>query len=147
MRSRILLSVMVVQALLVPSGAIDAQTVSAEVTIKVPVNLTQLGPDVGKVVVACNIQSSAITNGSPNVNEVNRFTDVPVSGGQVVTTVTLVFSLTQLNNPVGKTAAVLCNLTGWSTSQQAYVQFGPNSPNPSFRTTTNPPDLNSTFVW
>ncbi len=132
--------------LLAPASA-SAQTVQAEVTLKVPVSLTQFGPDVSKVRVGCNIRSDAITNGDAN-RSISKVQEIPMSGGQLSTTASLVFSFTALDNPVGKNAIITCSLDGWSTSQSTWVQFTGGASNPSFK--TNGPSiglLDGAFVW
>ena len=125
-----------------------AQSVSAEVTLQLPINLTQLGPDVEKVRVGCTINSVAITNGTSTGNHsISRLQDVPVSGGKVVTTVSLAFAFTELDNPVGKGATISCSASGWSTSQQTWVQFQPTATNVSFRTSPKVDFIDSSFVW
>ena len=119
------------------------------VTIKIPINLTQFGSDIVKVKVGCTIFSEAITNGTGAANQyMRKEQEVPMSGGKVTETVSLVFSFTQLNNPVGKTATVNCDLTGWSTVDQAWTSFGPNRANPSFRSSTElSGSIGNPFTW
>lgn len=147
MTSRFPLAVVTAITMAAPTPG-TAQTVSASVTLQVPVNLTQLGPDVEKVRVGCSVNSLAITNGTgTGSHEITKTQELPVSGGSVVTTASLVFSFTQLDNPVGKNATIVCTLNGWSTSQQKWIQFVPGEPNPSFRTTTTVGFLDGSFVW
>ena len=146
----------VAAALLVAIGApamLAAQTVSAEVTVSVPVKLTQIGPDVPKVRVTCDVMSEAFTTATNDLASlgtsryVRKSQELPATGGQVTTTAALVFSFTGLDNPVGKKADVICVLTGWSTSQAAWVPFEPLATNLSLRTTATVPLLNTSFVW
>ena len=149
MKSTLVLAILAIGLLAVPaSGA--AQT-ATEVTLKVPVNLLQFGPDVSKIRVACSIRSDAITTGN-TFREVSKTTEIPMSGGQVVTTATIVFAFTGLDNPVGKSATIVCSLDGWSTSQQSWNQFRGGATNPSFKvlSTPNPATLvflDGSFVW
>jgi hypothetical protein len=150
MKSPMTLSLMLI-SLIAPRPS--AAQVPAEVTLKVPVNLTKLGPDVTRIKVQCSIQSNAITAGEnleylgTSTNTVLQVQEFPVSGGQVVTTASFVFAFTKLDNPVGKTAAAGCNLVGWSESQLRYLQFGPGETNPSFRVTSTVAGINSYFDW
>jgi hypothetical protein len=142
MKARLMLACMTI--ILAAPASSAAQTMSTEVTLNVPVNLTQLGPDVAKVRVACSIASSAIITAS---DKAEKLQEVPVSGGQVVTTMSLVFSFTGLDNPVGKSATVACAITGFSTSQQTWDPFTQNATNPSFRTTPSITFIQTGFVW
>lgn len=148
MNSRVILPIAAAILLITPVSS--AAQVSTEVTLAVPVNLTQLGPDVAKVLIGCSIKSDAITTGPAGTpNQVTKSTELAVSGGQVVTTASLVFSLTGLSNPVGKTATIVCTINGWSTSQQSWLQFTPNAANQSFRITGSSSlgFLDASFVW
>jgi hypothetical protein len=127
----------------------SAAQVSAQVTVKFPVNLTQFGPDLAKIKVSCDIFSDAITNGISTGNHIIRKEqELPVSGGQVTADVSLVYSITGLNNPAGTLASVTCILLGWSTSAQIWLSFSPTETNSSFKTTSVIPNNNgSTFYW
>src|ERR1043166_8476917 len=140
MNSRLVFAI-TTTCLLAAPAMLTAQTVSAEGTLKVPVTLTRIGPDVSKVQVKCGIIADAITVGSSDVltdysgnRYVEQVAETPVSGGQVSTTASLVFSFTGLDNPAGKTARVTCILLGWSTTEQKWNPFNPQASNPSFRT-------------
>ena len=139
------LAALMMACLTAPSSS-AAQTTQAEVTLKVPVNLTQLGPDVSKIIVGCSIRSDAITTGGTN-REVTRTQELPVSGGAVVTTASIVFSFTGLDNPVGKSASIVCSLNGWSASQGTWTQFTPGAANPAFRTTTTVSMIDASYTW
>jgi hypothetical protein len=150
MKAQMTLSLMLI-ILVAPEPS--AAQVPAEVTLKVPVNLTKLGPDVTRIRLQCSIQSDAITAGEnleyfgTSTNTVIQIQEFPVSGGQVVTTASFMFGFAKLNNPVGKSAAAGCNLVGWSESQMKYLQFGPGETNPSFRVTSTVTGINSYFDW
>ena len=140
---------LVTLGLVAATAPVEAQTVSAQVTVNVPVNLSQFGPDVAKGRVRCTMSGNAITEGTGTGNHyVTKDQEFPISGGQATTTVTLLFSFTALNNPVGTTATVTCSLEGWSTSQQSWNGFFQNSPNPSFKVSGNEPlSIQQAFVW
>jgi hypothetical protein len=133
-------------AMLAVPASSAAQTAEAEVTLKVPVNLTQLGPDVSKIRIGCTIRSVAISTGNAN-GEVTNTQEIPVSGGQVVTTASLAFSFTRLDNPVGKSAFITCSLDGWSAPQQAWIQFTGGATNPSFRISPSLGLIGGAFAW
>ena len=153
MSPRFVLPVLVAAWLATPA-LVSAQTVSAEVKLNFPVNLTQLGPDVQKVKVTCAIISDAITAGTSGVLSsasggrwVEQSAEFPATGGLVSTNAILTFSLTGLDNPVGKNASISCILVGWSVAEQKWNFFNTAATNVSFRTTTNVPTLQSSFVW
>ena len=136
-------------ALSAPSAA-AAQSVQTEVTLKVPVNLTDFGPDVAKIRLSCVITSSAITNGS-STGAIAKYSDeIPMTAGKVATTVSITFSPVALSlNPVGKTASVFCEIAGWSTSLSSWYNFHGGATNPAFKTTTTAgaAPLTTSFVW
>jgi hypothetical protein len=114
----------------VATASSAAQTNPGDITFTVPVNITQLFPDVTKVRVTCAVRSEAITVGRIVVKNVQqpgavaKSVDLPVSGGQVVTTATVVVSVAGvLENPVGKVATYSCSVDGYSNSQQAWKVF------------------------
>jgi hypothetical protein len=153
MNSRFTIGLVAAVSLATPA-LLSAQGVSTEVTFKIPVNLTQLGPDVQKVKVSCSLLSDAIvatTSGATALYgggfEVAKAAELPATGGQVVTTALLVYTLTGLDNPVGKNANLSCILVGWSPTEKTWIVFDPNATNASFRTTTEVPVLKSSFVW
>ena len=143
MRYRLVVLVLTI-ALLTDPESIAAQTISTEVTVKVPVNLTQLGPDVAKVQVGCSLSGPAVVTAS---DKSVRLQEVPATGGQVVTTVSLVFSLTGLDNPVGTSATLSCGIDGFSTLQQSWYYFADNALNLSFRTTPSLGYQKIDFIW
>ena len=138
----------ILASLLLAPAPLAAQSVSAEVTLKVPLNLTQFGPDLAKVRVGCTITSDAITNRDAN-HAISKTAEVPVSGGQVVTTASVVFAFTNLDNPTGKEAKIVCAPPfGWSTSQQTWIQITGGNTNPSFKLVGPALDfIYSSFTW
>lgn len=143
MKPQPILAVLAICLLAAPaSGA--AQTVQTTVTLVVPLNLTQISPEVTKVLVTCAIKSIALTGKSQGtmMQEV-----IPLSGGQLVTTVTLVFPVTGLDNPVGKDATVTCSLSGFSPQSEKWFQFEDNSASLAFRTKPSLPSISASFVW
>lgn len=124
--------------------AAQTGTVSADVTVNVPINVTQLGPEVTKIKLLCSITSVAITN-APN-NTVSKNQELPVSGGQVVTTASLLFSVTGLDNPVGKQFTVACYTQGYSSSSNSWGDLNDTATNPSFKV-SSPMRNGLTFTW
>lgn len=114
------------------------------VTFSLPLNLTQLPPDIGKIVVWCQINSSAINNRNGYISKQEEY--VP-SGGQVVTTATIVVPTTDLLDPIGKQAAYTCVLSGFSNSLQKWDTFREDHPTPVFRLKPTPADMKGTFTW
>jgi hypothetical protein len=127
-------------ALLVPRST-NAQT-QAQVTLNVPVNLTELAQDISKVRLGCRIQSDPIT--APD-GVAESFLEAPTSDGQIVTTLTVVLSFT-MNNPAGKLATVRCNLEGWSLGEQRWGSFGPAQAS-AFKANVSLETQTSIFVW
>jgi hypothetical protein len=139
----------VTASLLVVSGGavrpVEAQAVG-DVTFTVPLNITQMSPDITKVAVWCRITGPAITSRSGNIG--TQVELVP-QGGQLVTTATVVVSWppTDLTNPAGTQASYTCSLSGYSNSLQRWDIFREDHPTPAFRLKPTPTDLTGTFVW
>jgi hypothetical protein len=140
--------------LLVAPRSLAAQT-TAEVTFKVPVNLTQVSPDIAKVGVMCMITSSAIpivgrNTGTSTSGNVYKQVEIPMAGGQLVTTATVVLGISgpsALTDPVGKTADYRCTLSGFSTSLQTWALFDAASAQVQYRLSPTPAPLTGTFTW
>ena len=143
------------------AASAQTQTVSAQVTLQVPVNLTQFGPDVAKVQVACSVISDPIStstsygrasDGTPlygtAAHVATLVVEIPMAGGVLVQTAPVVFNFAGLDNPYRKNAAVNCSLMGWSTSQGAWVQFTGGATNLSFKTNgASLGPIDGAFVW
>lgn len=148
MTIRYVLSLAALAAAAVPSAGAAQAVASAQVTVTMPVNLTQLGPGVSKVQVVCNITSAAITNGNGNFKtEMNQTQEYPVSGGAVQTQASLVFSFTNLDNPTGKSANVACSLLGWDQKTASWQQFTAAHADPNFRTNVSVIQVMQAFTW
>ena len=113
-------------------------------TFKLPLNLTQLPPDIIKVAVWCKITSTAVTARIGYLQKQEEF--VP-TGGQVVTTANVAVPTTELLDPLGKQANYLCTLTGFSNSLQRWDLFREDHPSPVFRLKPTPADMSGTFTW
>lgn len=120
------------------------QTTGSEITFKVPVNLTQLTTDISKVAVFCYIQSAAIQNSS---NKLGKQEELPVVGGKVVTTASVVIVASPLDNPLGKPATYGCLLSGFSLAGQRWDAFSETQPTVAFRLSPTPPELTGSFIW
>jgi hypothetical protein len=116
---------------------------SNTLTFTVPINLTQLLPDVTKVRASCSVESVAITvnrpqgKGGPHAGMVfNRSQELPAANGQVVATATVVVSVAGvLEDPVGKPAGYICSIEGYSNSQQMWRVFNSCNANGSYECT------------
>jgi len=133
--------------------ALAAQTGTLEtsVTFLVPVNLTQLSPDLEKVRALCCVLPSTvmIPNLPPGFPLPVLMTEAPVVSGQVNTTLRseyLVFS-GSLQNAVGKQADYSCTLQGYSKSLQRWDEFSDTAQDAVFRLRPTPPTLQGSFVW
>jgi hypothetical protein len=148
--------------LLALPGVSAAQANPGDITFTIPVNLTQLANGLGKVRVGCEIQSDAITvNRQPTKAQgpgsgpgvvYAKSQEIPISGGQVTTTATVVVSTAGvLNDPIGKSAAYLCALEGFSNAQQRWMPFNYSIPisgtEPALRLTPNPGSQSGSFTW
>jgi hypothetical protein len=138
-----------------------------DITFTVPVTLTQLSSGVSKVRVSCAILSDAITVNRQVSNGANRIPtgpgmisaqqEIPVTGGEVHATATLVVSTAGvLDNPLGKAATYACGLDGFSVAQQRFVPFNYALPiedtEPALRLTVPggqpaPLRVGGTFTW
>jgi hypothetical protein len=134
--------------LVVAGGAIrpaEAQAVG-DVTFTVPLNITQMSPDITKVAVWCRITGPAIHTRSGNIQaQVELVPQV----GQVVTTATVVVAWvnTDMTDPTGTQASYTCSLSGFSNSLQRWDIFREDHPTPAFRLKPTPTELTGTFVW
>lgn len=129
--------------------AANAQSIAGDVTLQIPLNLTKLSTDLTAVAVRCRLWSDAIRARGPSgqpTNEVLRSSGpVPVTGGQVVTTVNVVMPIESLVNPSGQTATYLCNLVGLIGG--AGEDMTGDNTNPARRLTPSPGGLRGTFTW
>ena len=135
--------------LAVAGGAIrpaEAQQRVGDVTFTVPLNITQMSPDITKVAVWCKITGPAITTRSGNIG---AQVELVPQGGQVVTTATIVipWPLTDMTDPTGTQASYSCSLSGFSNSLQRWDIFREDHPTPAFRLKPTPTELTGTFVW
>ena len=141
MRSRILATVVMLFAASSPRS-VTAQTM---VTFEVPVKLTQLSPELQKISLQCQIKSEAIV--APVPGQVIGTDEVPVVGGQVITTMRVVITLdaTALKAPVGKPASYTCDILGRTAT--GLGGFTDTAQNPVYQLKPTPVSLTGTFVW
>ena len=133
-----------------------AQYASTNVTFRVPLNLTQLAPDISRVRVACTI-SSPVLRVVTLTDPYGRLVQAPLgaletrtSGGQLVTTLAVVVSVpsTGFTGPaVGQSASYQCWLEGFSQSGNKMEAFSASHTNPAFRLSPNPVPLTGSFTW
>lgn len=148
MISRASLATLVI-CLVAAHAPVVAQVAGGDVTFKVPLNLTKLSTDITKVSVRCRLDSNALVGIDAlgqQTHSLSVTTEVPVSNGQVVTTLSMVFSKFTLVNPTGATASYGCNLMG-TDKTGAVSSFTDSNPLPQFRVTPTPRDLAGTFTW
>ena len=155
MRSRIGPATVMALALCVP-GAAAAQTATATLTFEtavtflLPVNLTQLSPDLEKVRLSCNLLwNSALTKPSLPATWPRAEDFAMVVSGQVITTMKVEFVIGSgwLTDPIGKQADYQCVLEGYSTTLQRWGFFSDTAPEPAFRLKPAPGPINGTFIW
>lgn len=130
-----------------------AQTTSADVTFRLPLNLTQMSPDIATIAVFCRIESIAIPPARPNARDASpmgtrsKQEELAVSGGQLVATATVVVPVSGLDNPFGKTATYDCSITGFSTSLQRWDLFAESHATAAFRLSPTPQRITGSFIW
>ena len=118
-----------------------------DVTFQVPLNLTRLAMGVVRVRVTCVVNSTALPGGGAIGN-----VDFAVSGGQVITTGTVVVPVTSLDTSNGKTSAnYRCVLQAFETTAGvSRIDVGSdftNDPTSQFFLSPVPMPLSGTFTW
>ena len=150
MRFRIASATVTVLALALPmTTSAQTTTVETSVTFLVPVNLTQLSPDIERVRLLCGVMSAAMTPTlPPNAPLPILMAEAVVISGQVNTTLRSEFLVLSgwLQDPVGKQAAYQCGLQGYKKSAQQWGFFDDASTDPVLRLKPTP-NLSGTFVW
>jgi hypothetical protein len=155
MVARILRAAMTASVLGVPCSA-AAQTT---VTLDVPLNLTQVSPDIEKVRIFCGFSPSGDGLVFPTnlTNEASVIAagfaqqlEMPVMAGQVVVTMRLMFPISAdmlPAAPVGKKVDYGCGLIGFSKSLQKWDQFSETQTVAAFRLKPTPQTIMGSFVW
>lgn len=145
MRFRILGVPLLLVAIAAPRS-ISAQTM---ITLEVPVNVTKLAPEVQKIRVMCNLNSEAIVPATAGgVPSVTALDEVPVVGGQVVSTLRVVFTFPagSLKEPIGKSARYECSLGGVTPNGTGGFSDQIASTLPLYMKPP-PPVIAGNFVW
>jgi hypothetical protein len=147
--ARLSFAILVACLVAAPDVAV-AQVPGGDVTLKVPVNFTKLSADLAKIRLSCSLDSPALMYDEQGRTSTRIFADsgrLPVSNGQFVTTLTVVFTkFTLKSNPAGVTATYRCDLdsedrTGFEAPFNASSQY------PAFKLTPTPAALTGTFTW
>ena len=121
----------------------DIAAAQNDVTFVMPLNLSDLSPEIYAVQVNCRIRSDAIPGGDYGTSD-----GFPVVNRRVATTATLRVRLSALNNPAGKTATYVCTLLGRREPIEAeWRLFSANASDPAFRLTPTPDPIIGTFNW
>ena len=113
------------------------------VTFSVPVNLSQLSPDLTNVNVRCTIQSAALSGGS-------AFSIAFLThngSGRLVTTATVRVSISTLDISAGANATYTCSLTGQLKSGGGQQGFSANATVSAFRLSPTPAPITGSFSW
>lgn len=123
-----------------------------DVTFKVPLNVTRISPEITKVEVFCDILSEALptVGRTGSVGHARAFVDLSPTGGQVVTTATVVVPVSSLNTsatPTAGTASYTCTFTGFSQPLQRWDRFSATQAVAAFRLSPTPADISGTFTW
>jgi hypothetical protein len=141
MRHRICLAILVMGLLISET----ARAQSSDVTFRVPLNLTQLSPDITHVEVRCSITSPAIPGQGGHASGSSQ---LPVVAGQVSATATIVVRIPLLNNPAGQTATYRCSLHGRINENGfVWMEFSNSNPRPAFRLSPVPSPIVGSFPW
>lgn len=127
--------VAVTALLLAAPGPLEAQVNTANITLLIPLNLTDLSSDVAWVRVYCSI----------NQGSASDFREIKVSGGQVVTTVNITVTLKGPNLGIGATVYYDCSLKG-RTSTTAYIDFSDTGQTGFLYLRPTPNSLHGSFV-
>lgn len=152
MQTRVLVAAVVAFIALLPiSGA--AQSPAVEVTFQVPLNLTRLEPDITRVRVSCTIASRALNFLARDDNNRRGQVEIPVTGGEVRTTATVVVAIPAgvLQHPETEGADYECSIAGFSVgsrgTDEGWDLFNANQAKLSFRITPTPANLVGKFPW
>jgi hypothetical protein len=129
------------------------------VTFTVPLNLTQLPPDLERVKVACAIFGEGIATGT-SLNPLSPSPQDPssesypfkqelfVTAGQVVATASIqVVVFLDGQKAIGKTAQYGCGVMGYSKSLNRWELLSETPSSPVFMLKPAPPAIQGTFLW
>ncbi len=134
-------------------GAAAAQTPTLEssVTFLVPVNLTQLSPDLEKIRVSCTILPDLVLNTyyTPRPAGIPIPTlEAVVTSGRVVTTLSIeVYVVSVPPTAIGQQSDYQCSIDGYSKSLQRWGFFSATATDAAFRLTPAPGPINGKITW
>jgi len=116
-----------------------------DVTFQVPLNLTRIPTDITSVQVSCIITSNAL----PALTSQGSSAQLAVTGGQVVTTATVVVPVTTLDTSNGKTSATYsCSLQAPSSGTMKFpVNLSTATPGSPYYLSPLPAAITGTFTW
>lgn len=139
MRCRIYLAISAIAFLALADRSWAQQN---NVTFSVPVNLSQLSPNLTILNVRCTIQSTALPGGSAFAIAFLHNND----SGRIVTTANVRVAIPTLDISAGANATYTCSLSGQTntTSQQG---FSANATVPAFRLSPTPAPITGSFSW
>ena len=126
-------------------------TVATTITFVVPVNLTQLSPEILKVRAFCSVLPSAVlvwpqSGPSPAVTD-----EMDVHSGQLITVFRVAIPIlsTSLQDPLGKRADYACQLEGFAKGRWAI--FSETASDPTWRLKLQQPSspflIQASFIW
>ena len=118
---------------------VDPSTV--QVRFEVPVNLSQVSPQIRDVYVQCSVTLTLSGHQAPMGS-----VSIPVVNGAIATTAYVVVRLPR-HSQAGETAAYNCQLTGFSKALNGIFSFSENHSQPEFRLSPTPAPLTGTFPW
>ena len=137
-------------------GSLPPGILVTAVTFTVPLNLTQLPPDLERVKVTCGVggEGTGISGNPlftlpPLSSEQYPFKqELFVTAGQVVATASIqvVVFMDGQNPPTGKTAQYGCSVVGYSKSLNRWEEFSETPSSPVFMLKPAPA-IQGTFIW
>lgn len=137
-------------------GEVSAQPIPGDVTFEVPVNLTRLSSYVSKVAVTCQFGSTihpdigTVGTTSSAKGVLYKRVELPVSAGQVVTTVPVVVTVPSTPDfKPGQSLMYQCALTAFSSEPGVGSGWKPFDPKngTSFNVSPTPLPITGKFVW
>lgn len=140
-------SVMLTTAWIAVAGS-QATAQSSDVTFQVPVNVTRLSSDIGKLAVYCEITSAALPKlAGQTVGRAQKQVELTPAAGQIVQTVAVVVPISSLDTSASTSANYRCTLSGFSQSLQRWSPFSDTNTVTAFRLSPTPMDLVGMFTW
>ena len=135
-----------------PTSSTSQLTVATTVTFNIPVNLTQLSPDLEKVMAVCVVTSEALAQPPVNTTNVTALPNdqIPVVNGQVIATMRVlvpIYAEFLKADAKDKEAQYQCALMGFSRSAQGWGQFSESSPAAALLLKPAPLPITGTFRW